>query len=162
MLFRSPLDRSPHPQNTRFVEEIKGWSAETDKLYIWDYTTNFAHYLGPHPNFACLQGNVQFFRDNHVVGLFEQGAYQGRHAEFAELRAWVLAKLLWNPDQNVEALYDDFFPGYYGKAAPLVRQYWAELQTFVADPEIMLNIWTGPQAKYYPEEIGRASCRERV
>ncbi|MDX9979661.1 MAG: DUF4838 domain-containing protein [Lentisphaeria bacterium] len=149
--FSLPLDRSPHPQNTRFVEEIKGWSAETDKLYIWDYTTNFAHYLGPHPNFACLQGNVQFFRDNHVVGLFEQGAYQGRHAEFAELRAWVLAKLLWNPDQNVEALYDDFFPGYYGKAAPLVRQYWAELQTFVADPEIMLNIWTGPQAKYYPE-----------
>jgi hypothetical protein len=149
--FSLPLDRSPHPQNTRFVEEIKGWSAVTDKLYIWDYTTNFAHYLGPHPNFACLQGNVQFFRDNHVVGLFEQGAYQGRHAEFAELRAWVLAKLLWDPDQDIEALYDDFFPGYYGKAAPLVRQYWQELQSFVADPEIMLNIWTGPQAKYYPE-----------
>lgn len=149
--FSLPLDRSPHPQNIRFVEEIQGWSAVTDKLYIWDYTTNFAHYLGPHPNFASLQGNVQFFRDHRVVGLFEQGAYQGRHAEFAELRAWVLAKLLWDPDQDIEALYDDFFAGYYGQAAPLVRRYWEELQSFAADPDIMLNIWTGPQAAYYPE-----------
>lgn len=149
--FSQPLDQSPYAQNTRFVEEIKGWSAVTDKLYIWDYTTNFAHYVGPHPNFGCLQGNVQFFRDNHVVGLFEQGAYQGRHAEFAELRAWILAKLLWNPDQDIQALYDDFFPGYYGKAAPLVRQYWSELQSFVTDPEVTVNIWTGPEAKYYPD-----------
>jgi len=149
--FSQPLDKSPYPQNTRFVEEIKGWSAITENLYVWDYTTNFAHYVGPHPNFACLQGNAQFFRDNHVVGLFEQGAYQGRHAEFAELRAWLLAKLLWNPDQDIQALYDDFFSGYYGKAAPLVRQYWTELQSFVTDPEVTVNIWTGPEAKYYPD-----------
>jgi hypothetical protein len=149
--FSLPLNVSPYPQNTRFVEEIQGWSKLTDKLYIWDYTTNFAHYVGPHPNFGCLQGNVQFFRDNHVVGLFEQGAYQGRHAEFAELRAWILAKLLWNPDQDINALYDDFFNGYYGKAAPIVRRYWADLQKLVADPEVTVNIWTSPRASYYPD-----------
>jgi hypothetical protein len=149
--FSLPLDKSPYPQNARFVEEIKGWSKVTDKLYIWDYTTNFGHYVSPHPNFACLKSNAQFFRDNNVVGLFEQGAYQGRHAEFAELRAWVLAKLLWNPDQDVNALYDDFFAGYYGNAAPFVRKYWDELHTFVTDPAVTLNIWTAPQAKYYPD-----------
>lgn len=148
--FSLPLDVSPYPQDRKFVEDIKGWSALTDKLYIWDYTTNFAHYIGPHPNFNGLQGNARFFRDHHVVGLFEQGAYQGRHAEFAELRAWVLAKLLWDPDQDVEALYRDFFAGYYGAAAPIVRQYFDALQQLTAPPEVALTIWMPPTSPFYP------------
>ncbi len=139
--FASPLDVSTDPQNQKFVKDIKGWSSMTDKLFIWDYTTNFNNYLGPFPNFGCLQGNIRFFRDNHVIGLMEQGAYQGYHAEFAELRGWLLAKLLWNPEQNVDALVDDFMKGYYGAAAPLVRKYFDELQSLVNSPEKHINIW---------------------
>jgi len=43
--------------------------------------------------------------------------------EFAELRAYLLAKLLWNPHCNVDEVIDDFLRGYYGEAAPLIRQY---------------------------------------
>ncbi|NLS93271.1 MAG: DUF4838 domain-containing protein [Planctomycetaceae bacterium] len=149
--FSTPLDVSTFEQNRKFVEDIEGWSAITDKLYVWDYTTNFGHYVSPHPNFGCLQGNVQFFRDHHVVGLFEQGAYQAPHAEFAELRAWILAKLLWNPDQDVEPLYRDFFEGYYGPAAGPIRQYFDELQALVKPDENVLQIWNPPTAPYYTD-----------
>jgi hypothetical protein len=128
--FSQPLDRSAYAQNKTFVEEIQGWSAMTDKLYIWDYTTNFRTYTGPFPNVLALQGNAKFFRDNHVVGLFEQGAYQGRHGDFAELKAWLLAKWLWNPDLPAEPLLKDFFEGYYGAAAPFARQYFDEVHSY--------------------------------
>ncbi|MDD4871892.1 MAG: DUF4838 domain-containing protein, partial [Kiritimatiellae bacterium] len=128
--FAQPLDRSAFEQNKKFVDEIQKWSAITDKLYVWDYTTNFRTYIGPFPNVLALQGNVKFFRDNHVVGLFEQGAYQGRHGDFAELKAWLLAKWLWNPELPAEPLIKDFFDGYYGVAAPLVRQYFDEVHSF--------------------------------
>jgi len=128
--FAKPLDQSAFKQNLSFVEDMRGWSAMTDKLYVWDYTTNFRNYIGPFPNVLALQGNVRFFRDNHVVGLFEQGAYQGRHGDFAELKAWLLAKWLWNPELPMEPLLKDFFEGYYGKAAPFVRQYFDEVHTF--------------------------------
>jgi hypothetical protein len=128
--FAKPLDQSAFKQNLSFVEDMRGWSAMTDKLYVWDYTTNFRNYIGPFPNVLALQGNVRFFRDNHVVGLFEQGAYQGRHGDFAELKAWLLAKWLWNPELPIEPLLKDFFEGYYGKAAPLVRKYFDEVHTF--------------------------------
>ncbi len=131
--FSQALDRSAFEQNKRFVEDIRGWSAMTDKLYVWDYTTNFRTYIGPFPNVLALQGNVKFFRDNRVVGLFEQGAYQGRHGDFAELKAWLLAKWLWDPDLPAEPLLKDFFEGYYGAAAPLVRQYFDGLHGFHAD-----------------------------
>lgn len=149
--FSVPLNVSTYAQNQKFVEDIQGWSAITDKLYVWDYTTNFGHYLCPHPNFGCLQGNVRFFRDHHVVGLFEQGAYQAPHAEFAELRAWILAKLLWDPDQDVEPLYEDFFRGYYGPAARPIRQYFDELQALVQPDEHVLQIWYPPTAAYYTD-----------
>jgi len=157
--FSLPLNVSTYEQNRKFVEDIEGWSAITDKLYVWDYTTNFGHYVSPHPNFGCLQGNVQFFRDNHVVGLFEQGAYQAPHAEFAELRAWILAKLLWNPDQDIEPLYQDFFRGYYGPAAKPIRQYFDELQALVQSDENVLRIWYPPTAPYYTDAFFDRAAR---
>jgi hypothetical protein len=139
--FSLPLDESPYPQNVRFVDDIRGWSAITDKLYVWDYTTNFHNFVGPHPNFPAIPENIRFFRDNRVVGLFEQGNNQGPHGEFGELRAWLIAKLLWNPDQPVEPLLDDFFQGYYGAAAGPIREYFDELQTLALDPEIDVRIF---------------------
>ena len=133
--FSSPLARSPYPQNRSFVADLRGWSALTDKLYVWDYTTNFAHYLAPFPNVRALRENARFFRDHGVVGLFEQGAYQGRHADFAELKAWLLAKWLWDPDLPEEPLLDDFFRGYYGAAAAPVRAYFDAIHSVHPDPE---------------------------
>ena len=151
--FSKPLDVSKYAQNVKFVKDIEGWSSMTDKLFIWDYTTDFANYLCPFPNFGCLQGNVKFFRDNHVIGLMEQGAYQGYHAEFAELRGWILAKLLWNPDQDIAPLYDDFFNGYYGKGAPFIRKYFDELQSLVTGDDKILNIWISPTVGWITDDF---------
>lgn len=125
--FARPIDVSGFPQNVAFRKDIEGWKGQTDQLYVWDYVTDFAHYVLPFPNVHALQGNVQFFRRNNVKALFEQGAYQGRHADFAELKGWLLAKWMWNPDQPLEPLLDDFFAGYYGAGAPYVREYFDEV-----------------------------------
>ena len=151
--FSAPLARSAYEQNKTFAQEIRGWSAITDKLYVWDYTTNFAHYLAPFPNVLSLQENVQLFRDNHVVGLFEQGAYEGRHADFAELKAWLLAKWLWNPNLPAGSLLDDFFTGYYGAAAPFVRAYFDEVHTFHGAPAAPLRIFDRADDPVIPAEF---------
>ena len=40
--------------------------AVSDRLYIWDYTTCFAHYPKPHPNWNVLQPNIQAMERNNV------------------------------------------------------------------------------------------------
>ena len=77
----------------------------------------------PHPNLRVLGPNVKFFADHNVKGIFEQGAYGPDGAEMAELRAWVLAKLLWDPSRDGEALTNEFIDGYYGPAAPHIKAY---------------------------------------
>jgi hypothetical protein len=119
--FREPLD---HPLNAAFARDIEGWSKICNRLYAWDYTTDFAHYVQPHPNWFTLAANVRFFARHNVRGLFEQGAYQSHGSEMAEMRAWVLAQLLWDPNQDDRALINEFLDGYYGPdAAKPIRDY---------------------------------------
>jgi hypothetical protein len=110
-------------RNKAFRDDIIGWSPICKRLYIWDYTTNFRHHIMPHPNLRVLGPNVKFFADHNVKGIFEQGAYTTNGAEMAELRAWVLAKLLWDPSRDGEALTNEFIEGYYGPAAPHIKAY---------------------------------------
>jgi hypothetical protein len=132
--FSFPIPISAFKENRAFMDDIRGWSAICKQLYLWDYTTNFRDYTIPFPNVLALQGNVKFFQTNRVDYLFEQGAYQGRHGDFAELKAWLLAKWLWNPDLPAEPLLQDFFKGYYGAAAPYARTYFDALHSYFRDP----------------------------
>ena len=118
--FAQPLEDE---SNKSFAEDIHNWFKITKRIYIWDYTTNFLNYVQPHPNWFSLGPNLRFFHIYGVSGVFEQGAYQSHGAEFAELRAWVLAQLLWNPYQDDKKLIYEFLEGYYGKAAPYIWQY---------------------------------------
>jgi hypothetical protein len=89
-----------------------------------DYTTDFKNYVHPHPNWFTLGPNLRLFQKFGVKGVFEQGAYTGYGGEMAELRAWVLAQLLWNPKLDDRALIQEFLAGYYGKsAADPIYQY---------------------------------------
>ena len=131
--FHKPLDVSPYKSNVAFVEDIRGWTRQTDMLYLWDYTTNFRNYLHAFPNIMALQRNLKFFRANNVKYMFEQGDSLGLHADFGELRAWLLAKWMWNPDAPMEPLLKRFFTGYYGAAAPYARKVFDDLYSLPRD-----------------------------
>jgi len=155
--FAYSLAESRNAQNVAFRKDIAGWKTQTDQLYVWDYVTDFAHYPLPFADVMTLQDNVRFFRDNNVKELFEQGSYQGNHGDFAELKAWLLAKWLWNPELPAETLLQDFFNGYYGKGAPFVRQYFDELhrrqREWSKDPNRPLTIYVGPGYGWFTDEF---------
>lgn len=110
-------------QNEPFRSDIEAWSKIAPRLFVWDYVTNFSNYLVPHPNLRVLAPNVRFFVDHNVVGLFEQGDSQSGIGDFVRLRAWLLAHLMWNPELDENVLIDEFLEGYYGPAAPHLREY---------------------------------------
>lgn len=112
------------PENASFGDDIRGWSKLTNRLYVWNYCTNFANYLQPHPDYFTIGPSIQFFSKFGVKGVFEEGAYQSNGADMAELKAWVTAQMLWDPKQDPDKLIDEFLKGYYGLgAAPAVREY---------------------------------------
>ena len=147
------------PQNASFLEDLEGWSKIADKLYVWDYVVNFHHYINPFPNFKVLQPNIQIFRDNNVMGIMEQAAYQGNGGEFAELRAYVISKLLWNPDCNVDAIINDFMYGYYGRSGQYVREYFDFLHNNIK-PDIHMGIFAETETSVFYKAIDYQSRKD--
>jgi len=143
--FSQPLNEE---RNKAFFEDLKGWSNIADRLFIWDYTTNFAHYIQPHPNYQVLGPNIRLFVEHKVRGIFEQGAYQSAGAEMAEFRAWLLAKLLWNPSLDPQTLRREFLSGYYGPAAGYVSDYMTLLERAVQASGDHLGCYSPPDAKF--------------
>ncbi len=149
---RPPVHARPHPRliawfctenhdpakkldfNSTFAREVLEWGAKAEKVFIWDYVTNFGHYWAPNPNFYSVINGIKLYRKAGLDGVMALGVYpeSGGGGEFNQLRQWVIAQLLWNPDRDAEALIDDFMRGYYGKAAPLVRKYFDRLHRAAA------------------------------
>ena len=118
-------------QNRSFVNDMNEWRRIARRIYIWDYTTGFQHYLLPFPNFKTLAANYRYFKESNVIGIMEEGAHDAPWSEFSELKQWMIAKLLWNPYQDTDSLAQVFINSYYGKAAPSVMQYYQLCQSLV-------------------------------
>jgi len=108
--------------SAEFVKDVKDWSKIAKDIIVWDYVIQFNHLLSPFPNLHVLQPNIQFFAENNVNAMFEQGNREVG-GEFAALRAYLISKLLWNPWVNVDSVMNDFLFGYYGAAGTPIRKY---------------------------------------
>lgn len=113
---------STDPSSESFRRDAEAWCQLTDNIFMWDYVVQFRNLLSPFPNLRVLQPNIQYFRDKHMKMMFQQGS-GGHTAEFVELRSYIISKLLWDPDVDVDAVIDDFVNGYYGPAGIYVREY---------------------------------------
>lgn len=137
--------------NKSFLDDMEKWAAISPQLYIWDYVVNFGHYSMPFPNFSVLQSNINSFKENKSIGIMEQAAYQSRGAEFAELRAYLIAKLLWNPDADTKVVIDDFIKGYYGRGGKYVQDYFHLTQNLVK-PNTHMKLWMKPNDPLFTDE----------
>lgn len=127
--FENCTDRShatPRPDGTAtlFIEDLKEWSKICERLYIWDYTSNFPLYLMPFPNWRVLQPNLQTLAQHNVKGVFEEAnRAENGGTDFNELRNYLLCKLMWNPYCDIDAHRKEFMEYYYGEAAPFLDEY---------------------------------------
>lgn len=132
--FNHPIDTDLNcsmKENYPHEQYLTDWNGITDRIWVWDYGTHFTNYLNPTANYrySVLCGNIRFFLEHGVSGLFNQGAYtsSARTGEFSEMRNFLLAEIMKDPYMTEERFYelmDLFLRGYYGEdAAPSIRGF---------------------------------------
>ena len=146
-------------QNLDFLQDLKDWGGIAPHLYIWDYVTDFAQYCVPVANWKTLQPHIRDFRDANAIGILEEGDYQTVSCELRELRSWLLSKLMWNPDADVDALIRDFTDGYYGPAGRYVREYLDLEDRILRREGIHGNCYVHPLDSMFTEEFIREGRR---
>jgi len=133
-----------HPLNSDWNAETRdnliGWAKIAPDLFVWNYVTNFYGNILPHPDWAGLGLDLHFFAANNVKGIFEQGdSYTNGVGDFAQLRTWLIAHLMWNPNLDQEQLINEFLHGYYGDAAPYLKQYLDLIQKSFLSKNVKLS-----------------------
>ena len=70
-----------------------------------------------------LGQNIKDFAKMGATNYFPEGEPDSNGGEMAELKTYLITKLLWNPSLNATALVHEFLSLYYGRAAPMMQLY---------------------------------------
>lgn len=110
------------------AEDFKNWVEIADRTYIYDYTINFLNTAQFFSNFETMQSTMKYMHDIGITG-YVYNCGDGHYAAFNELRNYLLCKLQWDVDCDVEYHMNDFLNAFYGEdAAPYIKEY-IDLQT---------------------------------
>ncbi len=111
--------------NVNICKWLEGWDAVTEKIYTWDYSTNFYYSQSPMPLTKTFRENKNWFYEHGIRGEFNN-AVDSRIGEFDALKAYLLAELQWNPTMD-EATYRakimGFLNAYYGPGGKYINDY---------------------------------------
>lgn len=110
-------------ENIRAAEELKRWMEICNDVYVWEYSANFEEFQVPFPNLRVMGQHLRFYAATGVEGVFCQASAETASSEFADLRAYVLTNVLWDPSRDPDALREEFISLYYGETAHLVRRH---------------------------------------
>lgn len=138
----------------RDFKDLQAWGEITNQLYIWDYNTDFGNYQLLHPSMDYTKTIYKIYKQNGVVGSFMQGSYTSMGGSFAELKSYLSARLMWDPNQNADKIMDEYIDNVYGKSANIVKEWIALLiSPFNEDPSITLGIYDFPSARYLNKKV---------
>jgi hypothetical protein len=157
--FAHPLASGCNEANKKFVADLQAWAKVCNRLWIWDYTTDYAHYLLPLPNKRLIDDNIRLFAANRVAGVFEQGTYDTFDSEMVALKAYLIAKFLWNPDYDEALATHEFLEAYYGTASPVIQRYLDLIHDYAEKQQIHVGIYAKPTSAHLtPELLAKASA----
>lgn len=117
-----------HEDNEQYEELLRSWDVVTERLYLWSYGTNFQDYLVDFANWSGGFYNYEFYEENGVDLLFEQGrGYHVEGTDFQTLRYYLTSQLSYDNSQNMDVLIKDWFEHYFKGASEKVYKYFDEL-----------------------------------
>jgi hypothetical protein len=149
--YSTPLNAG---RNDALGKALGGWNAIASHIFVWDHITNFGGFIQPTPNIYPIGESIKWLASlNHVSGYFAEGSWNTPGAEFASLRVWMMARLLWDPDQDVHALVAEYCSKYFGAASPDVLAYIDLMHAAVARSGDMLGEQTPVGMEMYSRDF---------
>lgn len=125
----------PKGENRTFWLNLQRWAEiASGRLDVWEYGANYANFLLPYPALSIMADNIKAYHKAGVRGLMIQGNYATMGGDSVVMNNWVWSRLMSNPSLDTAKLTEEFIEGYYGPAAPEIREYLKVLEGSLQAP----------------------------
>ncbi len=149
--FCHTLDDPSCERNSELMKDLADWNRICNRIYVWDYTTNYSNTCIVFPDFDVIQRNMQVFYEHGVKGVYEEGNYyiDNCDTEFGELRAYMIAKSMQDPYCDMDAEIDGFLAAYYGPGGELIEGIIQKHLEYIGEkPGGHIGIGEGPNESF--------------
>ena len=134
------------PENLRFLKILAAWAKISKNLAIWDYSITYPTPSGPYPHEYTLAENIRQYRKNRVMSIF--GDHEGADsADFYDMNVWLEARLMEEPERDVNTLINTYMQRNFGAAATEMLQYRHLLNQSVIRNKTYID-WFAPPAAF--------------
>ena len=120
------MDDPRSPPRQEYREMMYQWAKLMQgRLCIYDYDQGMMVWRDiPNPSHQSFRQDVKHYRKAGILGVNTES----RNAIATTfLNLHLRGRLLWNPDEDVDALLAEFYPKFYGPAAEPMREYWSAI-----------------------------------
>jgi hypothetical protein len=116
--------RSPAKEEYRTI--LEKWAKLTaGRLTIYDYDQSMLVWRDlPNPSHQAFQQDVKRYRDAHVLGFVTESRMA---LATTGVNLYLRGRLMWNPEENVDTLLEDFYARFFGPAQAPMRNYWSAI-----------------------------------
>lgn len=114
------------------MRRLTQWSGiAPGRLVIWDWDACFRNYITPYPIYHLYADDFKTYRDLGVKRVNTQMEHGAVFADFVELRTYLYAKLLWNPDLDTDEMAKEWIDHCCGNGAVEINAYYRLLENAV-------------------------------
>jgi hypothetical protein len=124
------------------LHQIELWKQKTQNIFIWDYVIHFDNYLTTFPTVLSTALNLQWYQQLGISGVFLHGSEE-MYTAFSDLKAFLYAELLMDPQANLESLKVIFFKNFYPNTAHLLQPYYSRCEMNSLNSSQNLDIYGG-------------------
>ena len=120
--------------NVALREQMLGWAALSDSLFLWLYEVSSNNCTYPYDTFGFYTSECyQFFRACNGIQWYTELGYvqKGTSTAFQNLKVYLESQLSWNCNLNYEELIDDYFEFMYKDAAPIMKDLWMQERLYM-------------------------------
>lgn len=120
------MDNVQSPPRQEYRDMLYEWAEVFDgRMIIYDYDQGMLVWRDlPNPSHQAFRQDIQHYRKAGVMG-FNTESRNAIATTFLNLH--IRGRLMWDPDEDVDALLDEFYPIFYGPTAEPMRVYWSTI-----------------------------------
>ncbi|MBM4094054.1 MAG: DUF4838 domain-containing protein, partial [Planctomycetes bacterium] len=134
------------PWNKRTVESMRKWKdCGATQIYTYEYWSGYA-WLGPLPLVRTMADRCREYRRLNIKGIYNETC---PHWGPQGLDLYMCAKLMWDPNLDLEKELGLYYQNYYGPAAAPMKEYHELLMQAIRSLPAPAAVYSGGRGAHF-------------